>query len=132
QTYIRRGASDRHYLFVGRVTTVAGILLSIACAYVAQQFNSINDLLQLIFGFVNAPLFGTFLLGMFWKRTTGHGAFAGLLAGTFAACMTYALTQAEGKGGWIAILQIYPSSMAQAFWIAIAAWCTCFVTTIVV
>ncbi|MFI5106757.1 MAG: sodium/solute symporter, partial [Terriglobales bacterium] len=69
QAYIRPGKADHHYLTVARVTTVVGVLLSIACAYVAQYYNSINDLLQLVFSFVNAPLFGTFLLGMFWKRT---------------------------------------------------------------
>jgi SSS family solute:Na+ symporter len=132
QTYIRRGAPDSHYLMVGRLTTIAGVALSIACAYVAQQYNSINDLLQLVFSFVNAPLFGTFLLGMFWKRATGHGAFSGLLAGTFAAWMTHSLTLAEGKGGWLGVLHTFPSSMAQNFWIAIFAWSACFLVTIVV
>ncbi len=56
-----------------------GVLLSIGAAYLASRYNNIMDLLQLVFGFVNAPLFATFLLGMFWKRTTGHGAFSGLL-----------------------------------------------------
>ena len=60
-------------------------MLSIGTAYLAQLYNNIMDLLQLVFGFVNAPLFATFLLGMFWKRTTGHGAFIGLLTGTLAA-----------------------------------------------
>jgi SSS family solute:Na+ symporter len=102
QGYIRPKASDAHYLTVGRITTVAGIALSIATAYLATHFNNIMDFLQLIFGFVNAPLFATFLLGMFWKRTTGHGAFFGLLSGTGAAAATYGLTLAEDKGGWIA------------------------------
>ena len=83
------------------MTTVVGIALSIATAYLAQQYNNIMDLLQLVFGFVNAPLFATFLLGMFWKRTTGHGAFIGLLSGTLAAALTHGLTIAEGKGGWL-------------------------------
>jgi SSS family solute:Na+ symporter len=74
QGYIRRQAPDKHYLWVGRMTTVAGVLLSVGTAYLARHFNNIMDFLQLIFGFVNAPLFATFLLGMFWKRTTGHGA----------------------------------------------------------
>ncbi len=82
QSYIRPGAHDHHYLTVGRVTTVVGVLLSIAAAYVATRYNNIMDLLQLVFGCVNAPLFATFLLGMFWKRTTAHGAFAGLTLGT--------------------------------------------------
>ena len=83
------------------MTTVVGVALSIATAYLAQHYNNIMDLLQLVFGFVNAPLFATFLLGMFWKRTTGHGAFTGLLSGTAAAALTHGLTLAEGKGGWL-------------------------------
>ena len=98
QSYIRRNAPDSHYLMVGRVTTVVGILLSIATAYLAQQFNNIMDFLQLVFGFVNAPLFATFLLGMFWRRTTGHGAFFGLVSGTLAAALTHGLTVAEKQG----------------------------------
>jgi SSS family solute:Na+ symporter len=132
QSYIRPNAGDRHYLTVGRVTTVVGVILSIATAYLAAQFNNIMDFLQLVFGFVNAPLFATFLLGMFWKRATGHGAFLGLLSGTMAAALTHGLTVAEGKGGWLANLHAFPSQMAQNFWIAIAAWTTCFVITILV
>ncbi len=79
QSYIRQNAPRRALSAGGPLTTVVGIVLSIATAYLATQFNNIMDLLQLVFGFVNAPLFATFLLGMFWKRTTGHGAFAGLL-----------------------------------------------------
>ncbi len=78
QAHIRRNAPEGHYLLVGRLTTVAGILASVATAYVARGYNSIMDLLQLVFSFVNAPLFATFFLGMFWKRATGHGAFWGL------------------------------------------------------
>src|SRR5438309_2753054 len=75
QSHINRNASERHYLYVGKATTVVGILISIATAYVARGFNSIMDLLQLVFSFVNAPLFATFFLGMFWKKTTPNGAF---------------------------------------------------------
>jgi SSS family solute:Na+ symporter len=84
QSYIRPGQPDRHYLRMGHIITVVGILISVACAYAATRFNNIMDMLQLVFGFVNAPLFATFLLGMFWRRTTGHGAFFGLLTGTIA------------------------------------------------
>jgi SSS family solute:Na+ symporter len=121
QSYIRPGAPDCHYLKVGRITTVAGVALSVLAAYVAGRYNSLNDLLQLVFSFVNAPLFATFLLGMFWKRATGDGAFCGLIAGTGAAALTHGLTLAEGKGGWIANLHTFHSSMAQNFWIAIFA-----------
>jgi SSS family solute:Na+ symporter len=117
---------------VGRLTTIFGTLLSIATAYLAQRYNNIMDLLQLVFGFVNAPLFATFLLGMFWKRATGHGAFLGLLTGTLAAAATHGLTVAEDKGGWIAELYKFPSTMAQNFWIAIFAWLACFLVTMAV
>ena len=137
QSYINKKASDEHYLWMGRMATIFGIALSIATAYMATRFNNIMDMLQLVFAFVNAPLFATFLLGMFWKRTTGHGAFTGLLGGTMAAALHHGLTLPQGgvpgvKGGWIAALHIYPSEMAQNFWTAIYAWTTCFVITIVV
>jgi SSS family solute:Na+ symporter len=132
QSYIRKDAPDAHYLYVGRITTVVGILLSVATAYLAQLYNNIMDLLQLVFGFVNAPLFATFLLGMFWRRASGSGAFWGLVTGTGAAAITHGLTIAENKGGWLAIVHRFPSSMAQNFWIAIFAWSTCFVVTIII
>jgi len=137
QSYIRRNGSDAHYLWVGRMATVFGIVLSVAAAYLAARFNNIMDMLQLVFAFVNAPLFATFLLGMFWKRATGHGAFSGLLAGTIAAAVHHGLTLPMGavagiKGGWLGLVHGYPSEMAQNFWTAIFAWTTCFVVTIVV
>ncbi len=137
QSYIRKEASDAHYLWMGRMTTIFGILASVLAAYVATKFNNIMDMLQLVFAFVNAPLFGTFLLGMFWKRTTGHGAFTGLVTGTLAAALHHGLTISTGavvgiKGGWITITHTYPSEMAQNFWTAIWAWCSCFVVTILV
>lgn len=132
QSHIRKDAPDSHYLWVGRVTTVVGVILSVLTAYLATKFNNIMDFLQLVFGFVNAPLFATFLLGMFWKRTTGHAAFTGLLLGTGAAAATHGLTVAEAKGGWITQLHQFPSTMAQNFWIAIFAWTTCLLVTIAI
>ena len=132
QGYIRKNAPDSHYLWVGRMTTIVGVLLSIGAAYLATLYNNIMDLLQLVFGFVNAPLFATFLLGMFWKRATANGAFSGILSGTAAATLTHGLTMAEGKGGWIATIQTFPSTMAQNFWIAIFAFSVCFVVTMLV
>jgi SSS family solute:Na+ symporter len=132
QGYIRKSAPDKHYLTVARVSTVVGVLLSIGAAYLATLYNNIMDLLQLVFGFVNAPLLATFLLGMFWKRSTGHGAFCGLVAGTTAATLTHGLTMAEGKGAWIANVQEFPSTMAQNFWIALIAFSATFVVTFLV
>ncbi len=135
QSYIAKNKSDAHYLHMGRWATVGGILLSIAAAAMAKNFNNIMDMLQLVFGFVNAPLFATFLLGMFWKRTTGHGAFFGLLGGTLGAVIFHGLSLARGntpgiKGGWICQEFHFSSDMSQNFWIAIVAWTTCMVLTL--
>jgi solute:Na+ symporter, SSS family len=92
QAYLVKGKSDHHYLNVGRVTTVVGIIVSLLAALVVRNFDSIMDFLQLVFSFVNAPLFATFMLGMFWRRATGHGAFWGLLLGTTAAAVHHGLT----------------------------------------
>ena len=137
QSYIHKGASDRHYLAVGRWATIGGILFSIATAYAAINFNNIMDTLQLVFSFVNAPLFATFLLGMFWKRTTGHGAFSGLITGTAAAMIHHGLTlpiEAHPgiHGGWIHVIHHYPSDMAQNFWGAIFAFSANFVVAVAV
>ncbi len=138
QSYINKGASDQHYLWMGRMATVFGLAISVAAAYIARQFNNIMDVLQLVFAFVNAPLFATFLLGMFWKRATGHGAFFGLLGGTIAAMAHHGLTLPAGsavgvKGGFFGtVLHTYPSEMAQNFWTAIFAWTTCFALTILI
>src|SRR6059058_3980304 len=137
QSYVRPGAPDAHYLAMGRFATVAGVAISIAAAYVAASFNNIMDFLQLVFAFVNAPLFATFALGMFWKRTTGHGAFAGLVSGTLAAAAHHGLSLPAGasvgvKGGYLGVVTTFPSELAQTFWTAIVAWTTCFVVTILV
>ena len=137
QAYIRRGAADAHYLRVGRLATVAGVGAAVAAAYLATRFNNIMDMLQLVFAFVNAPLFATFLLGMFWKRATGHGAFFGLITGTLAAALHHGLTLPAGstpgiKGGWLAPWHTYPSEMAQNFWTAIWAFSACFAATVLI
>ena len=132
QTHIRKNASENHYLLIGKASTVVGILISIATAYVARGFNSIMDLLQLVFSFVNAPLFVTFALGMFWKRTTGHGAFWGLIAGTATATITHGLTLAEGKGAWITNLHEFYSGTSQAFTIAWISFLACLTVTVVI
>lgn len=132
QSYFVKQRSDNHYLWVGRWVTLVGILVSIGTAYIAASYNNINDFLQLVFSFVNGPLFATFLLGMFWKRTTSAGAFWGLLLGTVAAAITHGLTIAEGKGGWIAPLFPISSGMGQAFIVASFSWIANFFITLVV
>ena len=130
QSYIRPGQADAHYLWMGRMATVFGTAASIGTAYIAMSFNNIMDLLQLVFSFINAPLFATFLLGMFWARTSANGAFWGLLGGTGAAAVHYVLTGVQG--GRAGLLHSYPSDMAQNFWGAIVAWTACFVLTIAI
>jgi SSS family solute:Na+ symporter len=142
QSYIASGKSDKHYMWMAKFATVGGIIISIGFAYVAKNVDNIMDFLQLVFGFVNAPVFATFLLGMFWKRATGHGAFFGLLCGTLAAIIFHGisspmpLTAGETvpwiKGAWLGAHITYTSSMAQNFWLAIVAWSVCFVMTIII
>jgi SSS family solute:Na+ symporter len=122
---------------MGRMATVGGVLLSIGAAYAVTSFNNIMDALQLVFAVINAPLFATFLLGMFWKRTTGHAAFSGLTIGTLAAVVHHGLTLPLGDaagihGGWIHVVYQYPSEMAQNFWTAIFAFVINFIVTVVV
>lgn len=140
QSYIRpvtgnKDADDRHYLTVGRMATVFGVVVSIAAAYLASLFGNIMDFLQTIFSMINAPLFAVIFLGMFWKRTTGHGAFIGLLSGFFVALLHHGLTSPLGaatlvKGGWIYHAYVYPVEMAQNFWTAIFAFTTASIVTV--
>ena len=137
QAYINKKATDAHYLWMGRMATIGGVALSIGAAYLVTNFNNIMDALQLVFSIVNAPLFATFLLGMFWKRTTGHAAFTGLLSGTTAALLHHGLTiPADATpgihGGWIHVIHTYPSDMAQNFWTAIFAFSVNLVVTIAI
>jgi SSS family solute:Na+ symporter len=136
QAYLGKGKTDAHYMWMGRVATVAGILISIGCAYFAAMYNNAMDVIQLVFGFVNAPLFATFLLGMFWKRITATGAFWGLLLGTTTSAIFHSLTLAIGnapgvKGGYLGVVQSFPSEMAQNFWLASFAFLTCLALTTV-
>jgi SSS family solute:Na+ symporter len=142
QAYMAPNKSDAHYMWMGRVVTVVGILLSIACAYFASNYSNAMDVIQLVFGFVNAPLFATFLLGMFWARTTSHGAFFGLLSGTLGSALVHGATLAAGnspgiKGGWLTAAigmkpVSFPSEMAQNFWLASFAFTACFVLTLAI
>ncbi len=141
QSYIRKRtdnqeADDKHYLNIGRVATVSGVLLSIASAYIASKFGNIMDFLQTIFSMINAPLFAVIFLGMFWKRTTGHAAFTGLLSGFLMALIHHGLTAPVGantlfKGGWITVVHNYPVEMAQNFWTAIIAFTVAATVTVV-
>jgi SSS family solute:Na+ symporter len=137
QAYFVKGKSDRHYFLTGKVITVVGIVLSMGAAYFAKQYDNAMDIIQLVFGFVNAPIFATFLLGMFWKRTTGTGAFLGLFGGIASSAVFHSMTIAQGnlpgvKGGYVHVMQIFPSEMAQNFWLAAFSFIVCFTLTLVI
>jgi len=131
----KKDASDAHLVMVGRITTIVGILLAVGTAYWARTFPTIMDYIQAIFSWVNAPLFATMLLGMFWVRCTAAGAFWGLLAGmatSFSIFLGFRL-------GWIGeglsrviTLSPDPSDMARNLWQAWWAWLVCFVLTIAI
>jgi SSS family solute:Na+ symporter len=130
---INKDASDQHLVWMGRVTTVIGILLSVVTAYVAMQFNTIMDYIQAIFSWVNAPLFATMLLGMFWRRTTSAGAFFGLVAGmvvSFAIFMLFKLDAMPESLASALTFVVHPSDMTRNLWQATWAWIVCFVVTI--
>jgi SSS family solute:Na+ symporter len=137
QAYLAPNRPDEHYMTMGKWVTVVGIILSGLCALVARNYANAMDIIQLVFGFVNAPLFATFLLGMFWKRATSHGAFFGLCGGTLTSCLFHGCTIAAGndpgiKGAWITTAQTFPSEMAQNFWLASFAFLSCLILTIVI
>jgi solute:Na+ symporter, SSS family len=124
QSYIAKDKTDEHYLWMGRVATAAGIFISIGTAYLVMGFPSIMDYMQLIFSFFNAPLFATFLLGMFWKRATPWAAFWGLVLGTLTSAVHFYFT----NNGTIH----FSSVMAGNFWRSTVAWSVCFVATIAI
>jgi SSS family solute:Na+ symporter len=122
--HIKKNMSDSHYLKVGRYTTLFGVVASIGTAYIVQSFPNLMDYMQLLFSFFNAPLFATFLLGMFWRGATPWGGFIGLLAGILAAMIHYAFIK-------LGVVH-YGSDMGANFYQAWWAWLTDFVVTILV
>ncbi len=123
QSYLRPGESDAHYLRMGRWATVGGVLISVGTAYIVMRFNNLMDYMQLIFSFFNAPLFATFMLGMFYRRATPWAGFWGLLLGILSAAGHYLLV--------LNGVLHYRSDMTANFYGAIVAWTTCFSVTIV-
>ncbi len=114
QALLARNAADKRLLVVARWAAMGGALLAFGAACAAMRFDNILEAMMLVFAFVNAPLFAVLLLAAFWKRATGHGAFAGLIAGAAAALLHHGLALPPGEqpgihGGWIATL-IHPAS----------------------
>jgi SSS family solute:Na+ symporter len=125
QTHVNPGKPDGHYLRMGRFATIFAVAVGIGTAFITKiWFNNLMDYVQLLFSFFNAPLFGTFLLGMFWKRTTPNAGFCGLLSGILGALVHWLLYHFH--------VIAYHSDMAANFYQAIWAFSICFVVTVVV
>ncbi len=136
QGFLRKGASDKQILQAGRWAAMGGMLLAIGAACAAMRFNSILDAMALVFAVVNAPLLATLLVGVFWKRATGCGAFAGLIAGVAGALLHHGLALPQGEqrgihGGWIAVLDHPRSEMALNVETAVFAFCLSLLVTAV-
>ncbi|HWR13382.1 MAG TPA: sodium:solute symporter family protein [Terriglobales bacterium] len=129
---INKNASDKHYVSMGRWCTVIGVLISVGTAYLVMQFASIMDYVQALFSFFIAPLFGTVLLGMLWKRATAMGGFLGLLAGTLSSIGMWAWVTADPSALRYIALSSAAKPMAENMFRALWCWIICVVVTIVV
>lgn len=129
---IRKEASDAHYVSMGRWCTILGVLISIGTAYFAMQFLSIMDYVQALFSIFIAPLFGTVILGMFWKRATSAGGFWGLLTGTLAAGGMFLWDKFDPAALRYVALSSHASPMAADMYRALWSWIICMVVTIAV
>jgi SSS family solute:Na+ symporter len=94
QQYVKKDRPDGYYLKVGRWATVGATVLAIGTAFIAAGYSNLMNYLQTLFGFFNAPLFATFILGMFWKRMTATAGWAGLVSGTLAAVAVWGVNEA--------------------------------------
>src|SRR5579884_463699 len=130
--FISKNASDAHYVAMGRWSSIIGILVSIGAAYVAMRFASIMDYVQALFSFFIAPLFGTVILGMLWKRITSKGAFWGLLAGTIASITMFLLMRFHPRSVAIIALSPHAKVMAQNVYQALWSWVVCVLVTLIV
>lgn len=127
---IRKDASDAHYVSMGRWCTVLGVLVSIGTAYLVMQFLSIMDYVQALFSFFIAPLFGTVLLGMLWKRATPAGGFWGLFAGTFSSIAMWAWVKVDPSALGIIALSPNAKDMAENMYRGLWSWAVCVVVTV--
>jgi SSS family solute:Na+ symporter len=124
QTYVRKDRPDEYYLRIGRIATVGGIVVGIGTAFIAAGFSNIMNYIQALFSLFNAPLFATFIIGMFWKRMSAAAGFWSLASGTAAALALYLLY----RGGVIE----FNTDLEQTFWGAGLAFVTVCVVAVVV
>ncbi len=130
--FINSKGSDHHYVNMGRWTTVIGVLISIGTAYLVMQFASIMDYVQALFSFFIAPLFGTVVLGMLWKRATGPGGFWGLLLGTASSISMWAWVKVDPTALRYVALSPHAKALAQDMFQALWSFLVCVIVTVVV
>jgi len=123
---------DAHYVKIGRLCTIIGVLISIGTAYLVQQFASIMDYVQALFSFFVAPMLGTVLLGMLWKRTTAKGGFWGLLAGIGSSIGMWLWVKIYPGALKIIALSGHAKDMAENMYRALWCWIICVVVTVIV
>ncbi|MFI7599538.1 sodium:solute symporter family protein [Actinoplanes sp. NPDC049681] len=124
QSYVRKHRSDDYYLRVGRIATIAGIIISIGTAFIAAGYDNIMNYIQALFSLINAPLFATFIVGMFWKRMSAWAGFWSLLLGTLASLTLYLL--------YLGDVVTFNSDLEESFWGAGLAFVTAVVVAVIV
>ncbi|MGB8589743.1 MAG: sodium:solute symporter family protein [Candidatus Acidiferrales bacterium] len=129
---IKNKATDAHYVLMGRWSTILGVLISIGTAYLVMQFLSIMDYVQALFSFFIAPLFGTVILGMLWKRATAAGGFWGLLAGTLSSVGMWAWVRLDPAALAFVALSSHARDMAENMYRALWSWIVCVLVTVIV
>ena len=132
RSLINSKASDHHYVKMGRWTTIIGVLISVGTAYLVMQFASIMDYVQALFSFFIAPLFGTVVLGMLWKRATGPGGFWGLLCGTLSSISMWAWVKVDPSALRYVALSSHAKGLAQDMYQALWSFIVCVIVTVVV
>jgi SSS family solute:Na+ symporter len=130
--FLNKKATDKHYVSMGRWCTFVGVLISVGTAYLVQHAASIMDYVQALFSFFIAPLFGTVILGMLWKRATKAGGFWGLLAGTLTAVGLWAWVRHDPSALRYVAFSADAKAMAEDLYRALWSWVVCVVVTIIV
>src|ERR1700726_1615196 len=129
---INNKGTDHHYVNMGRWTTIVGVLISVGTAYLVMQFASIMDYVQALFSFFIAPLFGTVILGMLWRRATGAAGFWGLLCGTLSSISMWAWVKIDPSALRYVALSPHAKALAQDMFQALWSFCVCVIVTVVV
>ncbi|MFY9935310.1 MAG: sodium:solute symporter family protein [Silvibacterium sp.] len=130
--FLNKKATDQHYVAMGRWCTFIGVLISVGTAYLVQHAASIMDYVQGLFSFFIAPLFGTVILGMLWKRTTKAGGFWGLLAGTCTAIGLFLWVHLDPSALRYVALSADAKTLAEDMYRALWSWLVCVIVTVVV